>query len=400
MTGNPPPAETKQHFMSTWFRCIAPWLAFFHNQFIMRRASYRPVNRKLAIKLVASILTHGANVNKAFMATPCLYRTIAELWLISIKIKDKDVLFIAHALPDHVTPRDADRATPLRSILTALTAACMVDKSFATITLEVAGDIDTVASTALKHLRSLRSMAQDPDILSTSIHMVITGFSMCVAFIIMSSEHSAALREEYILRQSVKEIFLGLRDVLPLLHHDAAEGFDMFKQPLGSALLYFSTVFYNTDDAVSIFYQALRSHALESAVRMLQDSSATLTFDVDINEWISDFLGILSKYAMYNKILTCALKHLDALSSAFAQISRQHESVLERWSILERYIPACAVFRSEEEMRRRPSTDAKGWLLRVSHGHRCFILYSTYVPNSVTVLVSMTLTSCSVRDAM
>ena len=402
MTGSAGPAEAQRYFISAWLNRTAPWLAFFHNQFIMRRASYRPVNRKLAIKLVASMLTHGANVNKMLMTTPSLYRTIAELWLIAIKTKDQDVLFIPHALRDHVTPRDADRVTPLRSISAILTAACTVDQSFVTIILEVAGDIDTVASTALKYLRSLRSMAQYPAILSTSIHMVITGFSMCVMFIIRSGEHSAALREEYILRQSVKEIFLGLRVILPLLHHDATEGFEhMFRPPLGSVLHYFSTVFYNADhDGVSVFYQALRSHALESAVRMLQeDSSTPLIYDVDMNVWISDFLGILSHYAMYNKILTCALKHLNALSTAFAQTTRQSETVRKRWCMLERYVLAYNVFRSEEEMRRRPSTNAEGWLLRVSHGHRCCIFYSTYVPNSVTVLVSMTLPSCSVRDA-
>lgn len=48
----------EQCLLSSWNR-IAPWLLFFHNQFIMRGANYRPVDRAPAIRLVASMLFHG-----------------------------------------------------------------------------------------------------------------------------------------------------------------------------------------------------------------------------------------------------------------------------------------------------------------------------------------------------
>ncbi|OAX36934.1 hypothetical protein K503DRAFT_857667 [Rhizopogon vinicolor AM-OR11-026] len=358
-----PGEEARQYLIAVWPGSIAPWLVFFHSQFIMRRANYRPIDRKLAIKLVASMLRHGANVGRMrglLTASPLLYRPIAELWFIAIKTKDKSVLFITHALPDD---SETDRVTPFRAIMAILAAEYLNYPTFVTTILEVAGGISTLISAALQYVKSVRSMAQDPVVLSTSPHMVIAALLHCVKFIIRTSEYSAAIREQYILRQSIKEIFLTLRVMQPLLR--ATRRIEHMLRPLlGSVLHYFSTVFNKGDDPVSVLYQALRSHALETAVRMVQYTSRPLAYEVDVNTWITEFLLVLSNYTMYDKILTYSLKHLDALSSAVDPVARQDKVIWERWELLKQYIPACADFRFKEEVMRRPSPNEKGWLLR------------------------------------
>jgi hypothetical protein len=87
----------KQCLLSSWNRA-APWLLFFHNQFIMHGANYRPVDRTLVIKLVASMLCHGliagcdSDGNSKLATTPTLCRPIAELWILAIETEDEDVL--------------------------------------------------------------------------------------------------------------------------------------------------------------------------------------------------------------------------------------------------------------------------------------------------------------------
>ncbi|OJA17113.1 hypothetical protein AZE42_02604 [Rhizopogon vesiculosus] len=365
-----PGEEARQYLIAAWPRSVAPWLVFFHSQFIMRRARYRPVDRKLAIKLVASMLHHGADVGGTrglLTASPLLYRPIAELWFIAIKTKDKNVLFITHALPDD---SKADRVTPFRAIMAILAAEYLSYPTFVTTILEVAGGISTLTSAALQYVKSVRSMAWDPVIFSTSPHMVIAALLHCVKFIIRTSEYSAAIREQYILRQSVKEIFLTLRDMQLLLRTTGSIE-HMLRALLGSILHYFSTAFNKGDDAVSVLYQALRSHAFETTLLMVQYTSRPLAYEVDINTWITEFLLILSNYTIYDKILTYSLKHLDDLSSAVDPIARQDTIIWERWVLLKQYIPACVGFRSREEVMRRPSPNEKGWLLRVSQISFC-----------------------------
>jgi len=100
------------------------------------------------------------------------------------------------------------------------------------------------------------------------------------------------------------------------------------------------------------------------------DPSKPLSYrGVEINHWIREFLVILSHYTMYDKILTYAFQHLDALSNALDPIARQDETIRTRWSITEQYIRGIVDLKSDEEMVRRPSPNEKEWILRVSRRH-------------------------------
>ncbi|KAJ8588467.1 hypothetical protein M405DRAFT_819707 [Rhizopogon salebrosus TDB-379] len=352
-------AEAIGHLVSAWSNCVAPWLAFFHSQFIMRRANYRPIDRKLAIKLVINIL-HCAIIagNSLLITTPSLYCPIAELWLIAIETRDRDALVIDYI--DDTGHSRPDPLTPFRTVTAALAAECMCDQSFATIILEVAGGIGPVVSAALKYVKSVRSMAQGPDIISASLHTLTATLVQSVKFIIRTSEYNAAIREEYILRKSVKEIFSTLRVLQPLLHTIGSMD-PIFPSLTNAVFDYFNTTFSDADDAASVFYQALSSQSLETVVRM--GPSAPLDHRVHIVKWATNFLALLSHYTMYDKILTYTLKHLDALSSALDPITKQDEALQELWRQIERHTRMYGYLRLKE-MRRRPLPDENGWLLR------------------------------------
>lgn len=141
------PAESEQRYLiSSWNR-VTPWLVFFHDQFIMCRANYRPVDRTSVIKLVTSLLFHvsvvGGNRGETtgLPITPILYRPIAELWLLALKTKDKDVVCLSVQSGAHIAS--------FRVFGSFLVAECIRNESFVTILLEVSGGIDTVTSTAL-----------------------------------------------------------------------------------------------------------------------------------------------------------------------------------------------------------------------------------------------------------
>lgn len=125
----------KQCLLSSWNR-VAPWLLFFHNQFIMRRANYRPINRTPAIKLVASMLFHGLiagrdpDGNSKLATTPTLCRPIAELWILAIETKDEDVLSI------QVPLCGLGCVTSLQLTTTFLAGECMRNEYFVTTLLK------------------------------------------------------------------------------------------------------------------------------------------------------------------------------------------------------------------------------------------------------------------------
>ncbi|KAG2149092.1 uncharacterized protein EDB93DRAFT_1143618 [Suillus bovinus] len=98
----------KQYLISDWNR-IAPWLAFFHDQFIMCRAVYRPVDKMVAIRLVTSILFHVSLISGdsgsefEMLSTPALCRPIAELWLLALETKGKDVVCLSSQAGARIT---------------------------------------------------------------------------------------------------------------------------------------------------------------------------------------------------------------------------------------------------------------------------------------------------------
>jgi hypothetical protein len=122
------------------------------------------------------------------------------------------------------------------------------------------------------------------------------------------------------------------------------------------------------------------------------DPSKPLSYcGVEIHPWLREFLAILTHYTMYDKILTYALKHLDALSNALDPIARQDEAIRMRWSITEQYVRGCADLKSDEEMVRRPSPNEKGWVLRVSRIHPSLL-------SMLTILVLLIQCRCATVD--
>jgi hypothetical protein len=365
ITGGSDAQEARQYFVSAWPNRVVPWLAFFHSQFIMRRANYRPIDGQLAISLVVNLLYCAMILGDLEITTlPSLYCPIAELWLIAIETRDRDVPCVDYMPPGHSMPHYLASS---RTIMASLAAKCMCNQPFATTILEVAGGIGSLVSAALKYVKSVRPMTQDPVIISTSLHLLTETLSGSVEFIIRTSQYSAAIREEYILRKSVKEIFSAFRIIQPLLH--ATGSMDHMLAPLIHLLYqYFSASFRDADDAISVFYQALSSHALETVVCI--GHCISLDHRAPIIRWVMDLLAILARYIMYDKILTYTLSHIDVLSSAIDPIARQNEALQRLWHNIERCTRMYGYLRLKGEMMRRPLSDAKGWLLRVSHRHR------------------------------
>ncbi|OAX35664.1 hypothetical protein K503DRAFT_868100 [Rhizopogon vinicolor AM-OR11-026] len=286
---------------------------------------------------------------------PSLYRPIAELWLIAIEAKGR------HGLEWDSSLRSSS------SFHGKLGCRLHAGPTFC----------NNYASAALKYVKSIRSRAQNPDI---TLDMLIVTLANSVDLIMRTGEHSAAIREEYILRQSIKNVFLALRVIQRLLRATGSMDHPL-RQRLSSIFHYFSTDSTTSDDAndaVSVFYQALRSHALETTVGM--DPSRPLSPEVDINGWITHILAILVQYIVYDKILTYALKHLDTLSRVLDPMARQDETLRKHWCILEQYIGFYAGLRSNEEMKRKSSPNKRGGF---------------YV---VIMRLRMTLSSCNVRD--
>lgn len=362
--GNIDVRSEKQCLLSSWNR-VAPWLLFFHNQFIMCGANYRPVDRTPAIKLVASMLFYGLiagrdpDGNSKLATTPTLCRPIAELWILAIETKDEDVLNI------QVPLRDLGRVTSLRLITTFLAGECMRNESFVTTLLEVSGGIGPFTSAALKYVKTIPSVAKDPDITSLAVRMeliqVMTMFSTCVRFIMGTSVHSAAIREEFIARHSIRYIFSALRILQPLI-----PGKGSTEQALASSFQYLFFLLERADGPVSVFHEALRARALEIAVRMAPFGPVKM--EADLHNISAEFFEILYHYLVHDKILTYTSKHVDAWSNALGPIARQDENLWKDWSAMERTIRLYATLRSKEEMIRRPLSNEKGWFLKCHCG--------------------------------
>ncbi|KAG1883354.1 hypothetical protein F4604DRAFT_1901680 [Suillus subluteus] len=336
---NSPAGSEKRYLISSWNR-ITPWLVFFHDKFIMCRANYRPVDRMSVIKIVTSLLFQvpviGGNRDgtTGVPITPILYRPIAELWLLALKTKDKDVVCLSVHSGAHITS--------FRVFGSFLVAECIRNESFVTILLEVSGDIDTVTSAALKYVKNIQFMAKDPDIASNAfkLNLLVPMFSCCVRIIATTSMHSAAMREAYILHRSIKEIFSALRVLQSL-----PPGGGSMVQALGSSFAYLVFLLKRADDPVSAFHQALRAHAFETMVHIGPSGHLEAEEEVEadprkINEI---FFLILFSYVLHNKILTYACKHVDAWSDNLGPIVRQDGHLWDVWSKTEQMIRVPAV---------------------------------------------------------
>ncbi|KIK35176.1 hypothetical protein CY34DRAFT_596593 [Suillus luteus UH-Slu-Lm8-n1] len=226
--------------------------------------------------------------------------------------------------------------------------------------LEVSGDTGIVASTALKYVKSIRSMAQDPGAISrltTSVELLAPMLSYSVKFIRKTSKRSVAVREECILRQSVKEIFSASR-VIQLLLSSTGTTDRGLKLSLFWSFKYLADLLYRADDTISVLHQALRSHAFEIAL------SPSMPLELHLCASDISILVILYEYLVHDKILACAWNHLDSWSNALGPIAMQDKSIQERWSAVEMKIRLYTSLKTREEEIRRPSLDDKGWILR------------------------------------
>ncbi|KAG1876056.1 hypothetical protein C8R48DRAFT_690612 [Suillus tomentosus] len=349
----------RQHLISAWNH-VAPWLIFFHDQFIMCRANYRLVDKTAAIRLVTTLLFYVSTLGDErsitiLLTTPALYRPIAELWLLALKTKDKDVVCLS-------SPSGPARTTSFRVCGVMLVSVCVHDESFVTILLEVSGGIDAITSAALKYLKSLRSMAKDLDIFSNAfkLELLVPVFSCCIGIIATTSMLDAAIREAYVLRQSVKDIFGALRVLqsLPLAREGMAEA-------LASSFTYLDFLLKRGDDPVSALHQALCAHAFETMVHIspygpLEEKVAEMD-----PRWINEaFFRILCKYSLHDKILSYICKHVDAWSNNLGPIVRQDERLLDLWSNVEQALRVYGTLRFKAETIWWPSPSKKGLILQ------------------------------------
>ncbi|KAG2104734.1 uncharacterized protein F5147DRAFT_263419 [Suillus discolor] len=348
----------KQYLISAWNR-VAPWLIFFHDQFIMCRANYRPVDKMAAIKVVASLLFYVSTVGDkrggtTLLTTPALYRPIAELWLLALETKDKDVVCLS-------SPSSLARTTSFRVCGSFLVSVCVYDESFVTILLEVSDGIDAVSSAALKYVKSLRSMANDPDIVSNAfkLELLVPLFSCCIGIIATTSMLDAAIREAYVLRQSVKEIFWALRVLqsLPL-------GRESMALALAPSFTYLDFLLKHADDPVSALHQALCARAFETMVNISSGPLEVKLAETDPRRINEAFLRILFKYSLDDKILSYVCKHVDDWSNNLGPIVRQDEHLLDLWLKVEQSIRTYGTLRSKAETIWWPSPSERSWVLQ------------------------------------
>ncbi|KAG1728658.1 hypothetical protein EDB19DRAFT_154410 [Suillus lakei] len=237
----------------------------------------------------------------------------------------------------------------------------MRNESFVNILLEVSGGIGPFTSAALKYVKTISSMVKDPDITSEAVRIeliqVLAMFSTCVKFIIGTSMHSAAIREGFILRHSIRHIFSALRILQPLI-----PGKGSTEQALASSFQYLFFLLERADGPVSVFHEALRAHALEITIRMAPFGPVKM--EAHLHDISADFFEILYHYLVHDKILTYTCKHVNAWSNVLGPIARQDENLWKDWSAMERTIRSYVTLRSKEEMIRWPLSNEKGWFLK------------------------------------
>ncbi|KAG1839548.1 hypothetical protein DFJ58DRAFT_811998, partial [Suillus subalutaceus] len=172
-----------------------------------------------------------------------------------------------------------------------------------------------------------------------------------------TSKHSAAVREEFILRQSVQRIFLACHVIQLLSSTESDRTFGI--STLTWNFEYLAALLDRADDTIQVLHQALRSNAFEIAMGLKGP-----LVEVDPNYIDRGFLAMLYYYLVHDKILTYACKHVDAWSNAIVPIVIQDETIRKDWFPVEMKIRLYASLKSREEMIRRPSPDEKGWILR------------------------------------
>ncbi|KAG2107545.1 hypothetical protein BD769DRAFT_129374 [Suillus cothurnatus] len=241
----------------------------------------------------------------------------------------------------------------------------MRNESFVTTLLEVSGGVDPFTSAAMKYVKTIPSAAKDPDITSMAVRIeliqVVTMFSTSVRLIIDTSMHSAAIREGFIIRHSIRHIFSALRILQPLI-----PGKGSTEQALASSFEYLFFLLDRADGPVPVFHEALHTHALEIVVRMAPFGPVKM--EANLHIVCSDFFEILYHYLVHDKILTYTCRHVNAWSNALGPIVRQDEILGKDWSAMEQTIRSYVSLRSKEEMIRRPLSNDKGWLLKCCSG--------------------------------
>lgn len=75
--------------------------------------------------------------------------------------------------------------------------------------------------------------------------------------------HSSAIREGFVARHAIRHIFSALRILQPLIPHK-----ESMEQVLASSFQYLFFLLQHADGPVTVFHEALRARALETAVRM------------------------------------------------------------------------------------------------------------------------------------
>ncbi|KAG1839550.1 hypothetical protein DFJ58DRAFT_105323 [Suillus subalutaceus] len=169
-----------------------------------------------------------------------------------------------------------------------------------------------------------------------------------------TSMHSAAIREGFVVRHSIRHIFSALRILQPLI-----PGKGSTEQALAWSFQYLFFLLERADDPVSVFHEALRSHALETAVHMAPFGPVKM--EANLHNISADFFEILYHYLVHDKILTYTCKHV-------GPIARQDENLWKDWSAMERTIRSYVSLRSKEEMIKRQLFNEKGWFLKCRSG--------------------------------
>ncbi|KAG1796307.1 uncharacterized protein HD556DRAFT_293844 [Suillus plorans] len=169
------------------------------------------------------------------------------------------------------------------------------------------------------------------------------------------------MREEFILRLSVKKIFLICRIIQLLFSSGESLDPTFGKSTLVQSFVYLVVLLFRANNTVPVLHQALHSYAFEIAMGIQGPA-----VEVDLRDYKKSFLVILDIFLVYDKILTYAYKRVDAWSNALGPDVLPDETIRKRWSAVETKIRLYASLKSREEKIRRPSPDKKGWILRNS----------------------------------
>ncbi|KAG2149097.1 uncharacterized protein EDB93DRAFT_1103660 [Suillus bovinus] len=293
--------------------------------------------------------------------TPALRRPIAELWMLAIETKDEDVLNL------QVSLHGFGCVTSLRFVTASLIVDCTGNESFVTTLLEATGGVGHFTSAALKYVKTIPSVVDLKylEVTSEGVRMelvqAVSMFSCSVEFILGMSMDSAAIREGFLARHSIRHIFSTLRILQPHIHDVGGT-----EKAFALSFRYLFFLLERADVPVLVFHEALRGHALEIAVHMVP--FVPVEMEANLHNTSTALFKILFHYLVHDKILTYTYKHVDAWSNTFGPIARQHKKILEDWSALEQTIRSYASLRSnlKEKTIMQALSNEKGCVLVVA----------------------------------